>query len=153
VPHASAGGNGRARPPLTRAVLALCSGGSTAITLGAELGRGNYGRVHRAVLRPAAGSSLRTSTNGPLTVAVKVPVSPNSSPTEVDVERSAALLLEAFVMHGLKHPRIVSLVAVCTHTKPILICMEHMQNGDLKSFLRRYVYAHTCIKRALARAL
>ena len=133
--------------------MALCSGWSAAITLGAELGRGNYGRVHRAVLRPAAGSALRTSTNGPLTVAVKVPVSPNSSSTEVDVERSAALLLEAFVMHGLKHPRIVSLVAVCTHTKPILICMEHMQNGDLKSFLRRYVYAYTCIKRALARAL
>ena len=56
---------------------------------------------------------------------------------KAEVERSAALLLEAFVMHGLKHPRIVSLVAVCTHAKPIIICMEHMRNGDLRSFLRR----------------
>jgi len=114
---------------------------STAIDLGAELGRGNYGRVHRAVLHPAAGSTLRSSISGPLTVAVKVPVSPSTASTDVDVERSAALLLEAFVMHGLKHPRIVSLVAVCTDTKPVLICMEHMQNGDLRSFLRRCAYA------------
>ena len=56
---------------------------------------------------------------------------------DVEVERSAALLLEAFVMHGLKHPKIVSLVAVCTHAKPIIICMEHMRNGDLRTFLRR----------------
>ena len=48
-----------------------------------------------------------------------------------------ALLLEAFVMHGLKHPRIVSLVAVCTHAQPVMVCIEHMRNGDLKSFLRR----------------
>ena len=114
-----------------------------AITLGTELGRGNYGSVYNAVLKPASGSALgrNATTKGPLTVAVKMPVAPTlvqgEGAWEAEVERSAALLLEAFVMHGLKHPRIVSLVAVCTHTKPVLICMEHMRNGDLRTFLRR----------------
>ena len=77
----------------------------------------------------------------PLTVAVKIPVAAvavhGEAPSASDVERGAALLLEAFVMHGLKHARIVGLVAVCTHTRPIMICMEHMRNGDLRTFLRR----------------
>ena len=103
---------------------------------------GCAGLVHRAVLRPPAGSAL-APTGQPLTVAVKIPVSTAAStargeaPHTADVERGAALLLEAFVMHGLKHPRIVSLVAVCTHAHPIMVCMEHMRNGDLRSYLRR----------------
>ena len=112
-----------------------------AITLGEELGRGNYGRVYRAVLRPAAGSALSATATGTLDVAVKVPVTAapgrGEAPHAPDVERGAALLLEAFVMHGLKHPRIVALVAVCTHARPIMVCMEHMRNGDLRSYLRR----------------
>ena len=39
-------------------------------------------------------------------------------------------------MAGLQHPRIVSLLAVATHTRPIMICMEHMQGGDLRTYLR-----------------
>ena len=53
------------------------------------------------------------------------------------MERNAALLLEAFVLHGLAHPRIVALVAVATHVRPIMILMEHMQGGDLRTYLRR----------------
>ena len=103
--------------------------------------RGCAGLVHRAVLRPPAGSTLATS-GQQLTVAVKIPVANATSPrgeapNVADIERGAALLLEAFVMHGLKHPRIVSLVAVCTHTQPIMVCMEHMRHGDLRSYLRR----------------
>ena len=64
-----------------------------AITLGEELGLGNYGRVHRAVLRPAAGSALGAALGGPVTVAVKVPVSAGQvhgeAPHAQDVERGA----------------------------------------------------------------
>ena len=99
------------------------------------------GRVYRAVLRPPAGSALG-AVGDQLTVAVKIPVSTAASrrgeaPHAADIESGAALLLEAFVMHGLKHPRIVSLMAVCTHSQPIMVCMEHMRNGDLRSYLRR----------------
>jgi len=102
---------------------------------------GRAGLVHRAVLRPPAGSLLAAA-GQQLTVAVKIPVSNattprGEAPNAADIERGAALLLEAFVMHGLKHPRIVSLVAVCTHAQPIMVCMEHMRHGDLRSYLRR----------------
>ena len=53
------------------------------------------------------------------------------------MERNAALLLEAFVLHGLAHPRIVALVAVVTRVTPIMVCMQHMPGGDLRTYLRK----------------
>lgn len=72
-------------------------------------------------------------------IAVKVPAAAlaASESQAAKIERSAALLLEAFVLYGLQHPRIVSLVAVCTHVRPIMVCMEYMPRGDLRTFLRK----------------
>ena len=69
---------------------------------------------------------------------MKIPQAAKPGETEASkVERSAALLLEAFVLHGLAHPRIVALVAVVTHVRPIMVCMEYMPGGDLRTYLRR----------------
>ena len=104
----------------------------SAIKLGAELGSGNYGTVYRAELKKTR------PTKETVAVAVKVPQAAKPGESEASkVERGAALLLEAFVLHGLAHPRIVALVAVATHVRPIMILMEHMQGGDLRTYLRR----------------
>ena len=103
----------------------------SSIKLGAEIGSGNYGSVYRASLKQAH----RTP---PHEVAVNIPTSRHASePDAARIERNAALLLEAFVLHGLQHPRIISLVAVCTHVRPITVCTEYMARGDLRTFLRR----------------
>jgi hypothetical protein len=66
----------------------------SAIKLGAELGRGNYGRVYAA--------TLRRSRTDVVAVAVKVPAADRVGQewSAASVEKSAALLLEAFVQHG-----------------------------------------------------
>ena len=98
---------------------------------GAEIGRGNYGAVYRAELRRPRMPAV--------TVAVKIPAAAlaASESETAKIERSAALLLEAFVLHGLQHPRIVTLLAICTHVRPIMVCMEYMARGDLRTFLRK----------------
>ena len=66
----------------------------SAIKLGAELGRGNYGSVYAA--------TLRRSRTDVVAVAVKVPAADRVGQewSAASVEKSAALLLEAFVQHG-----------------------------------------------------
>lgn len=115
------------------------------ITLGTELGRGNFGCVYRGTIRrrvinkidarrnavePRDGEEdsglavvddargSRGADTGPMVVAVKVPVDPmgqrttsasgarQGCGTPASLEQSAALLLEAFVLHGLPHPRV-----------------------------------------------
>jgi serine/threonine protein kinase len=52
-------------------------------------------------------------------------------------DRKAQLLCEARVMNALRHPNIVSLVAVITHSAPVVLAMELMESGDLRSYLRQ----------------
>jgi hypothetical protein len=53
-----------------------------------------------------------------------------------DVAGEEALQLEARLLHQLRHPHIVQVLAVVTRSLPTLICLEYMQNGDLKTYLR-----------------
>lgn len=46
-------------------------------------------------------------------------------------------LEEAEVMKKLRHPRLVTLYAVCTLEQPIYIVTELMQGGSLLSYLRK----------------
>ena len=164
---------------------------ASAVVVGAELGRGNYGRVHRAQLTTtamAAGddtdrdtTSDNNNTNGAsgvgagaikskgrgkgwrraaatkttttTTVAVKIPTPPGSSSSrqqqqqlagssvdtfsDAQLEMEAALLLEALVLHGLKHQYIVSLVAIAARSQPVMLLLEYMPGGDLRSVLRK----------------
>lgn len=46
-------------------------------------------------------------------------------------------LAEAKLMHHLRHPKLVQLMAVCTKTEPIWIITELMINGALLDYLRK----------------
>ena len=48
-----------------------------------------------------------------------------------------AFLEEAQIMHRLRHRRLVQLMAVCSHSEPILIITELMVNGSLLDYLRK----------------
>ena len=67
--------------------------------------------------------------NSSMTIAVKL-----SESTEAQAQ--VQVLLEAHVLHLLRHEHIVSLVAVVTTQVPVLVCTEYMPGGDLKTFLR-----------------
>ena len=104
---------------------------ASAITIEDELGKGNYGTVFRA--------QLKRRGHPKEVVAVKVPNPPGlgaGADLESLADQSTALLLEAFVMHGLRHPFIVSVVALAAHCQPVMLCLELMENGDLRSFLK-----------------
>jgi serine/threonine protein kinase len=47
-----------------------------------------------------------------------------------------ALLLEAMLLNGLRHPNVLKLVAIVSEQAPVLLCVELMQNGDLRGHLR-----------------
>ena len=51
-------------------------------------------------------------------------------------EQQVAILVEAQVLHLLRHPHIISLVAVVSSQLPVMACTEYMAGGDLKTFLR-----------------
>lgn len=55
---------------------------------------------------------------------------------ESDPAVDEALLVEALVLHALKHPALLGLVGISTQVMPFLVATELMVNGDLKSYLR-----------------
>ena len=79
--------------------------------------------------RPAQPLTSARGPAGPVPVAVKLC-------DDVDAEAQVQVLLEAHVLHLLRHEHIVSLVAVVTTQLPVLVCTEYMSGGDLKMFLR-----------------
>jgi Ran GTPase-activating protein (RanGAP) involved in mRNA processing and transport len=96
------------------------------VTIGTELGRGQFGVVFGGKL----------SNNGRRLAIKKL----HSIGVDFDVEASVAneaLMLEAMVLNALRHPGIVTLLAVVTTTVPALVCTELLENGDLREYLRR----------------
>jgi serine/threonine protein kinase len=96
-----------------------------AVSVGVELGRGQSGVVFAGVWNSTA-------------VAIKTreitDVSDIVGATAAVADE--ALLLEALLLNGLRHPAIVSLLAVVAKAAPIFVCIELMENGDLREFLR-----------------
>eukprot|EP00051_Salpingoeca_urceolata_P013407 m.168364 g.168364 ORF g.168364 m.168364 type:complete len:2368 (-) comp17788_c1_seq1:158-7261(-) len=89
------------------------------LTLGDELGHGEFGVVRKGMLRYDT------------PVAVK-----ELSGTATD-EQQEAFLLEARLMVLLRHPHVVAILGVQDKVAPFQIAMEFMPNGDLRSFLQR----------------
>jgi Eph receptor B2 len=50
---------------------------------------------------------------------------------------SRSSLPEQKRLAGVRHANVIRLVGVCFRTTPLLMMMEYMPNGDLKSFLRK----------------
>jgi serine/threonine protein kinase/heme exporter protein D len=130
------------------------------VAIGKELGKGQSGVVLMGELvcesdsrgrgaegKPAGSSSGRDS-GGPLVassatvaVAVKSRVDIGTFDCEALALASStvadeALLLEAMLLNGLRHPGLLQIVAVVTESAPMLLCTELMPNGDLRKFLR-----------------
>jgi hypothetical protein len=98
-----------------------------------------------------AGSSSGSIGGGPRQVAVKACIgtatgvgvdasvgadSGASAGHAIDVVGDVALLVEALLLNGLRHPSIISLVAVVTDSMPVMLVTELMVNGDLRKLLR-----------------
>jgi serine/threonine protein kinase/Ran GTPase-activating protein (RanGAP) involved in mRNA processing and transport len=97
------------------------------VKLGTELGRGQSGIVFRgAFCDGGVGLAIKTRGGGGFNVG-------GAAAAVAD----EALMLEAMLLNGLRHPGIVTLLAVVTSGTQVLICTELMQNGDLRAHLRR----------------
>ena len=96
------------------------------------LGAGNYGEVALANLMPLSNAPDTSNKEG---AAVQVAVK-SRLPGESDPTVDEALLIEALVLHSLKHKYILGLVGISSTTMPFLLVTEMMQNGDLKTYLR-----------------
>ncbi|XP_013873013.1 ephrin type-A receptor 4a [Austrofundulus limnaeus] len=55
-------------------------------------------------------------------------------------------LAEASIMAQFDHPNVIRLEGVVTHSKPVMIITEYMENGSLDAFLRRHDGQFTIIQ-------
>lgn len=86
------------------------------LTLGNELGRGQFGQVFQGLY------------NGKIRVAIKTLRKGSMDPQD--------FLAEAQIMKKMDHPNLVRLFAVCTREEPVYIVTELMAKGALISFLQ-----------------
>ncbi|XP_058171613.1 insulin-like receptor [Anopheles ziemanni] len=90
-----------------------------------ELGQGSFGMVYKGIV-----VKLGPDTNIPC--AIKT-VNENATDRERD-----SFLIEANIMKSFKTHHVVRLLGIVSISHPILVVMELMANGDLKSYLRRH---------------
>ena len=87
-----------------------------------QLGKGNYGIVYRGEC---------TLKNGEV-----VPVAVKTSDDSTDLKRQQ-FLTEASTMKQIRCFHVISLIGVVSRGIPVLVLMELMEVGDLKSYLRK----------------
>ena len=98
----------------------------------AVLGRGQSGVVYRTTLPGATKRSPRRLAAVKMAKAVGGVVAFDDERAALD----AALLVEGLLLLGVRHQRIVGLVAIVSESTPAMLCTELMVNGDLKTYLR-----------------
>lgn len=108
---------GRSKPPTAGLSHGKWEIDPTELTLGEELGSGQFGVVRRGKWR------------GTTDVAVKMMKEGTMSEDD--------FIEEAKVMTKLQHTNLVQLYGVCSKHRPIYIITEYMKHGSLLSFLRR----------------
>ena len=91
------------------------------VELSNEIGKGNFGKVFEGTLKTADG--------GIQSVAVK------KVNEKASLEESTNFLNEASIMKQFDTIHIIQLLGIVSKTKPYLVVMELMVNGDLKTFL------------------
>jgi len=89
------------------------------VDLLSKIGRGNFGDVYRATLKPAS-----------LPVAVK------TCKTTLPEEQKKKFLQEGRILKQYDHPNIVRFIGICVQKQPIMIVMELVPGGSLLNFLR-----------------
>ena len=90
------------------------------------VGHGQFGNIYQAELKLYRHERVAVKTSRDLAVQVDAAA----------VASEEALQLEARLLHQLRHPHIVQVLAVVTMSLPTWIGLEFMQNGDLKTYLR-----------------
>jgi len=108
---------GRSKPPTAGLSHGKWEIDPTELTLGEELGSGQFGVVRRGKWR------------GTTDVAVKMMKEGTMSEDD--------FIEEAKVMTKLQHQNLVQLYGVCSKHRPIYIITEYMKHGSLLSFLRK----------------
>ncbi|XP_014208702.1 tyrosine-protein kinase Fer isoform X2 [Copidosoma floridanum] len=87
-----------------------------------KIGRGNFGDVHRALLK-----TCKTE------VAVK------TCKITLPDEQKKKFLQEGRILKQYDHPNIVKLIGICVQKQPIMIVMELVPGGSLLTYLRKNV--------------
>jgi len=119
---------GRSKPPTAGLSHGKWEIDPTELTLGEELGSGQFGVVRRGKWR------------GTTDVAVKMMKEGTMSEDD--------FIEEAKVMTKLQHTNLVQLYGVCSKHRPIYIITEYMKHGSLLSFLRKQkasIYSDHCV--------
>eukprot|EP00042_Codosiga_hollandica_P041687 m.374554 g.374554 ORF g.374554 m.374554 type:complete len:926 (-) comp56166_c0_seq1:359-3136(-) len=109
--------------PSTQGSLEPMEVSRSCVAIERDIGTGAFGSVSQGKLVRADAS----------TVACAVKVLSSS-----EQELKSKFLAEAQLLAQLQHPRIVTLLAVCTTSEPFLLVMELM-HGDLRRYLQTYV--------------
>ena len=141
-PAASSAGDGAARRTTARrrseasvSALDLSSAGAERafaafevspdqIEVRSQLGKGQFGAVHKGVLRGRDGGVVDVAVKRMLVADVP----------DIELQRFE---YEARLLACLSHRNIVRLLGVCFASPPPFIVLELMSNGDLRSFLRK----------------
>ncbi|XP_023331198.1 tyrosine-protein kinase Btk29A [Eurytemora carolleeae] len=108
---------GRSKPPTAGLSHGKWEIDPTELTLGEELGSGQFGVVRRGKWK------------GTIDVAVKMMKEGTMSEDD--------FIEEAKVMTKMQHQNLVQLYGVCSKNRPIFIVTEYMKHGSLLSFLRK----------------
>ncbi|XP_044733335.1 receptor-type tyrosine-protein kinase FLT3-like [Chrysoperla carnea] len=103
-----------------------CEIAFTRLTFQNQIGRGEFGLVHRAYLNSSESNKER------LTVAVKT-LKEHATPDEMN---DFIKEITMFKYLGY-HPNIVKLIGYCTTQQPLCMIMEYLANGDLATYLRK----------------
>ncbi|XP_059611195.1 tyrosine-protein kinase Fer isoform X5 [Phlebotomus argentipes] len=91
-----------------------------------KIGRGNFGDVYKAKLKPSKKD-----------VAVK------TCRMTLPEEQKRKFLQEGRILKQYDHPNIVKLIGICVQKQPIMIVMELVPGGSLLNFLRKHKTTHT----------
>ena len=84
-----------------------------------KIGRGNFGDVYKAKLKPSN-----------ISVAVK------TCKVTLPDEQKKKFLQEGRILKQYEHPNIVRFIGICVQKQPIMIVMELVPGGSLLNFLR-----------------
>ena len=96
------------------------------VSLGKELGKGQFGTVNLATLAVSGSEE---------SVSVAVKTMRLEGVPEAEQQQFA---YEARLLVALRHPNIVRVLAVCFQSSPQMICLELMAGGDLRLYLKAH---------------
>ena len=92
------------------------------VVIESEIGAGEFGSVCSGFHKRRDGTKR--------TIAIKTLKDASAE------ENKAKFLQEASIMIQFKHPKIVALVGIVTKGEPVLICLEFMELGSLRNYLK-----------------